>query len=366
MNRQLIPVVLCVALCGCRLPSVTSALTRRDVAGVSSRSLLPDEFLRQGSTAATRVPVVDSDDLFDHALKLREAGRQEEARDALIVLLSRENPDHFAATELLARLSQDLGDDVLQSAALRRLIQLRPDSAAIQHRAGTELLQLVRSRGPSLADTNATDVETALQALRSAIAQEPHNREFVQSLFSTLISLERQTEAEAALKAGLRHNSRDPVLPLTAARFYEGRNDWTTALGYYDKALQNDPANRVWRRQRAVCHFRMGQFEQAAEDFAAALTGTPVAPQLSEHIMWSEACMKTGNYAAAGPVLDRIVLHGHLRTADLEVLRGLCRLNQAEYSEAGQIIADALAHWPKHKGLRRIAGQIEQAAAQPG
>lgn len=346
MNVRPLLIALSLAVSGCQLPSVTSAV-RSDSAAVES-------------------PKLDSDELFDRALALRDSGRREEARDALVVLLWRENPDHFAATELLAQLSRELGDDILQCASLRRLIRLRPGSASVQHRAGSELLQLGRSRAGTSTITGTSDIELALQALHSAVEQEPHNREFVQSLFSALISFDRQAEAEAVLISGLRHNDRDPVLPLTAARFYETRNDWTTALRYYDKALENDPANRVWRRQRAVCHFRMGRFEEAADDFAAALSGTPVAPQLSEYIMWSEACMKTGDYAAAGPVLDRIVLHSNLRTADLEVLRGLCRLNQAEYSEASQIIAEALTHWPKHTGLRRVAGQIEQAAGQAG
>ena len=208
------------------------------------------------------------------------------------------------------------------------------------------------------------DVEAGLQSLRQAVALESHNREFIQSLFGALIDLERRAEAETVLRQALKRNPRDAVLALTAARFYEAADDWGTALSYYDAALRNDPANRVWMRQRAVCHFRMGNLEAAAEDFDTALTGTPVTPQLAEYLMWSEACLNTGDYAAASRVLDRIVLTGNTRTAELEMLRSLCRLRLDSYSDAGKIIADAIVQWPKHAGLRRMAGQIEKAAAR--
>ena len=203
-----------------------------------------------------------------------------------------------------------------------------------------------------------------MQALRQAVALESHNREFVQSLFGALVDLDRREEAGIVLRQALQRNPRDAVLALTAARFHEAADDWSTALFYYDDALRNDPANRVWMRQRAVCHFRMRNFEAAADDFQRALTRTPVAPQLAEYLMWSEACLKTGDYAAAAPVLDRIVLTGNVRTVELEMLRGLCRLRLHAYSDTGRIIADALVHWPKHAGLRRMAGKIERAATR--
>lgn len=339
---------LCLAAGGCQSPLLTSAIRN---ASATADHLEFDELLDEPLS----VPV----DLFDRAMTLRDAGQRDAARDTLVMLLQA-TPDHFPATELLAQLSRELDDDVLYRASLQRLIQLRPGSAAVLNRAGTELLQLTRARP---VETDTQDIDAAVTALRRSARLAPHNREFAQSLFGALVSLDRQSEAAAVLSEALRRNPRDPVLALTAARFYEARDDWTTALNFYNTALENDPGNRVWRRQRAVCHFRMGHFEAAAEDFEIAMTGTPVAPQLSEYIMWSEACMKSGDYAAAQPVLDRIVLQGNIRTADIEVLRGLCRLNQEAWSDAGQIVADALVHWPSHPVLRRMAGQIERAAA---
>lgn len=357
---------------GCQLPVVESVVTLRS-SGNSGTAEPPA--VSTSLTPSTPTSVA-TDAMFDRAIQLQTDGRLTDSRDTLIVLL-KQTPDHFGAVELLGKVSHDLNDRLLYRASLQRLIQLRPDSGVVLHRAGVELLKLARisavhasadttsiSQTTALGPTDPTDVEAGLQALRDAVTREPGNRQFIQSLFSALVDLERRSEAEAVLREALRRNPRDAVLPLTAARFYEASNNWDTALSYYDTALRNDPANRVWKRQRAVCHFRMGNLAAAADDFSQALPGTPVGPQLAEHLMWSEACLQTEEYADAQRVLDRIVITGNLRTAELEMQRGLCRLQLEAYSEAGQIIAGALARWPRHAGLRRMAGRIEQAASR--
>jgi|GEM_PF-1642702 tetratricopeptide (TPR) repeat protein len=370
-SRARLSILCLIATCGCQTPLLQTALHQ-------GRPSQEPRIVKSTLTDADGA-FVTSDTLFDRAVELRSAGRLNDARNTLAVLLQT-TPDHFAAIDLLAEISRDLDDRSLYRASLQRLIELRPTSAVLLHRAGVELLELARV--PAVAEspdkaaniqanvriTNhaqvAMDVEAGLQSLRQAVALESHNREFIQSLFGALIDLERRAEAETVLRQALKRNPRDAVLALTAARFYEAADDWGTALSYYDAALRNDPANRVWMRQRAVCHFRMGNLEAAAEDFDTALTGTPVTPQLAEYLMWSEACLNTGDYAAASRVLDRIVLTGNTRTAELEMLRSLCRLRLDSYSDAGKIIADAIVQWPKHAGLRRMAGQIEKAAAR--
>jgi len=349
--------VLClVVACGCQTPLLKFV--------PRNRPLAKPGLVEPMQIESDLVPMTP-DAMFDRSVELRSAGRLEDSRDILAVLLQRQ-PDHFAAIDLLAEISRDLDDRALYRACLQRLVQLRPASAAVLRRVGDQRLKL--ARGGAIPESDhaqaASDVEAGLQALRQAVVLDGHNREFAQSLFGALVDQDRPAEAEVVLRQALQRHPRDAVLALTAARFYEAADDWSTALFYYDAALRNDPANRVWMRQRAVCHFRMGNLEAAADDFHRALTRTPVAPQLAEYLMWSEACLNTGDYAAAGPVLDRIVLAGNVRSAELEMLRGLCRLRLNAYSEAGKIIADAIVDWPEHAGLRRMAGQIEKAAAR--
>ena len=148
---------------------------------------------------------------------------------------------------------------------------------------------------------------------------------------------------------------------MTAARLYESHKDWSAAVFYYDVALRNDPANPVWRRHRAVCHFRQGSFEKAQSDFCRSLAGSPVKPQLSEHLAWAEAAIKTEDHDEAQRVLNLIVEQGEYRTADIEVLRGTCLLQQGNVQAAADIVLRAQLDWPRHAGLWRLAKEIKAA-----
>ena len=318
------------------------------------------------------------------AMSLMHAGKLEAAREQLVEILA-VNPSDTSAVELLADVSQKMGDYRLQRASLARLIALQPRSAIVANRAGKSLLASVQAEsaqvGFSSAESSsnpfrATRLSTrtedlsadeasalAVTALERAVNLEPRNTLFAQDLFAALIGLGQNEHAEQVLQEALRRNPRDRILPMAAARLHESREDWSSAVFYYDVALRNDPTNPVWRRHRAVCHFRQGAFEKARSDFSRSLAGSPVKPQLSEHLAWAEAALKTKDHDEAQRVLDLIVTEGELRTAEIEVLRGTCLLEQGNVQAAADIVLKAQLDWPRHAGLWQLARRIKEAEA---
>ena len=358
--RLAIAVAACQILCGCVSPLRTEM-------EVASKAPHASSFNQQA--AQSRSNSLDSQREVASAASLMHAGNLAAAQASLVKILTAD-PSNSSAVELLAEVSQKRGDLRLQQASLKRLITLQPGSATVANRCGNRLLNSVRmeaSTNDSLAVDDSEDSSTeqtttlAIATLARAVELEPRNTLFVQDLFAALINHGMNEQAERILHEALQRNPRDKVLPMTAARLYESRSEWSSAVFYYDVALRNDPANPVWRRQRAVCHFRQGSFEKAQTDFSRSLAGSPVKPQLSEHLAWAEAALKTEDHEEAARVLELIVNEGELRTADIEVLRGTCLLKQGNLDAAAEVVLQAQLKWPKHAGLWQLSKQIKAA-----
>lgn len=351
---------VCQFVCGCQSPLAT----KLETTPASGSAAFPQH------QADSQLSSMHDQRQVAIAASLMHAGDLDGAREHLVGILAT-HPADTSAVELLAEVSQKLGDYRLQQAALKRLIALRADSAMVANRCGKKLLNSVRLRSAaadtsvgsgSFDQTSVDDARTlAIASLKNAVALEPRNTLFAQDLFAALIDLGKSDQAEQVLHESLLQNPQDKVLPMTAARLYESKKDWSSAVFYYDVALRNDPSNPVWRRQRAVCHFRQGSFEKAQADFSRSLANSPVKPQLSEHLAWAEAALKTEDHKEASRVLDLIVTEGEFRTADLEVLRGSCLLKQGNVEAASEIVLQAQLEWPKHAGLWRLAKQIKEA-----
>lgn len=350
-------VAACQILCGCVSPLRTETEVTSTVPHASS-------FNRQAAQPESNS--LDSQRQIAAAASLMHAGNHPAAHASLVKILTAE-PSNGSAVELLAEVSQIRGDIRLQQASLKRLISLRPGSATIANRCGKRLLDSVRiealTKDSGAVGDSSSEQTTALAiaTLTRAVELEPRNTLFVQDLFAALINQGMNERAEQVLHEALQRNPRDKVLPMTAARLYESRSEWPSAVFYYDVALRNDPANPVWRRHRAVCHFRQGSFEKAQTDFSRSLAGSPVKPQLSEHLAWAEAALKTEDHEEAARVLELIVNEGEFRTADIEVLRGTCLLKQGNFDAAAEVVLQAQLKWPKHAGFWQLAKQIKAA-----
>lgn len=363
--------VACQFFCGCQLP------LHRDIEVAAPATIsgnIHDRGKLSGSDSRNNQRQIAT------AISLMHAGKLEAAREQLVEILTVNSSDS-SVIDLLAEVSQKLGDSRLQRASLKRLIELQPGSAPVANRSGKRLLSSIQLEASQIGfdlpdsshqaisllhgqtetdDLSADDTSTlAIAALQSAVDLEPRNTLYAQDLFAALIDLGQLAQAEQVLQEALHRNPRDRILPMAAARLYESREDWSTAVFYYDVALRNDPGNPVWRRHRAVCHFRQGSFEKAQSDFCRSLAESPVKPQLSEHLAWAEAAMKTQDHGEAQRVLNLIVVQGEYRTADIEVLRGTCLLQQGNVQAAADIVLQAQLDWPKHPGLWRLAKEIK-------
>jgi tetratricopeptide (TPR) repeat protein len=293
----------------------------------------------------------------------------------------------------------------LHHAALLQLVELHSDSGTIQNRTGLKLVQSARLRLADHGDSSESPreaclfwtrnrifgadqrrkrseqttlgctaenqvlaeefVEDGLDFLRRAVEREPRSVRFAQDLAGALVDQKLYAEADSVLAAAMLRNPTDRTLPITAARFYEGIGDWPRAVTCYDTGLRNSPNNRLWLRGRAMCHYRQGELTKAADDFTAALRETPVERQLAEYIAWGDACLNIRQADKAQGIFDYITREEKFRTADLELLRSVCRVKQGQIAEAAMILERALADWPEHRDLRELASRLPAQTSPP-
>jgi len=370
--RALPVVTLLICLCGCRLPeaSVTRGTGGTTTPGPAGSQNAPTD----DSSADTQVWLAAAN-------RQVQAGQLDSARATLVRLL-KAHPDQAAAVELLAETARRLGDARLEQAALLRLLELHPGSATVQNRAGRQLLALTGNPASDLAATaptvttpgipggpghsgtsrSSTVRSTGLEALRRAVELDPRTAGYVQDYASALLDENRHDEATQVLREAMERNPRDSELPVVAARLHEMSGNWSAALQAYDQALRNAPDNRLWHRQRGMCHYRLKNWDACSDDLRQALIGTPVRDQVPEFTAWGDACLRAQRFDLAVGVLDRLVQEGGLRTADTELQRGQVRWRLGERAAARDIIARASRDWPGHPGLRQFEQQLNAAA----
>lgn len=318
-----------------------------------------------GNAASTPRSPASSNEV-DRARQQIAAGQLLAAKTTLAAHLKK-SPEDAAAIELLAQAAQTSGDWQLHRASLLQLAERFPDSGTIQHRTGLALLQSARLHRAELRDTpssagdNGNSIDQTghhgLLLLARAVALEPRQVRFAQDYAGALVDHGHCSAAGEVLTQAMQKNPTDKTLPITAARFYEGIGEWSRAVGCYDVALRISPENRLWRRSRAMCHYRLAECELAADDFAIAFRGRPVDGQLAEFLAWGDSCLRTGQIEEARRVFDRIAQE-QFRTPDLAVLRVVCRLQLHRLDEARAIVRQGLADWPEHRELQDLAAQL--------
>ncbi len=390
--RILLVAVATAVLCGCET--------------IESRGRTADDPVTSLDRSVLSAGVESTDTILARARELHRTGHSAEALPLLAELLRRppeasqqnqgvneplpvaasqgvqepvNDDSQTIALELLVDVTRELPDWRLHQAALKRLAERHPDSATIQNRVGRLLIQSVQMEAatrPSCEPTESPDSghtsplvpsglirEAGLKALYRAAQLEPRNETFTLELVSALLDQRRDAEAERVLIASLRENPQNQQLPMVAARFFETRQNWNGATHCYNLALRNSPGNRIWRRQRAMCRYRLEQYEEACDDFRRSLHGTPVRRQLTEFIAWGDAALKAGHYSEARRILDRLVNEGETRTADLELLRTVCRLRLGKRADAQAILNRARHDWPEHSGLRNLESSLRPLKA---
>lgn len=349
-------VVGLLLLAGCQtIGSSQSALDQSSRERLQSRlsnlSAQSSATTDSNASSATDAPLQEAADLLS-------VGRDEDAL-AVLARILRDDPRNVAAIRLTAGTARRLGDWRLQNAALQQLIELETASPVVLNQCGKAILQ---SLPQGEADDAAT--EAALAALRRSMNLAPDNPRFAQDLFVALAEQKQNVEAEAVLSLAIQNCPQDSLLPMAAARFFEARGRWPDAIRQYDAALQISPRNRLWRRQRGICHAQLQNWEKACDDLQHALRGTTVKPQLTEYLTWADAAFHADRCDEVVEILDLLRHDAGYRTPDTELLRirSLTRLRQ--FDAATDATLQAMIDWPQHAGLRRLAAELERSAAE--
>jgi tetratricopeptide (TPR) repeat protein len=302
---------------GCALwpaPRETAAVSRRDVEFEASQHVIAAmQEYQQGDIA--------------HALDSVRRAREID-------------PQLQTALELEALFLADLGQTAMSVDAMRALLQAHPQSAHLQSRVGQ---MLVRSGAQA----------EGLAAMQRGVMLAPQQTVYARELAGVLVDLGDSRGAILALKAGLERNPTDEMLPVSLARLHEAAGEWEPALNYYTLTLQRHPDNVAWRRQRARCLYRLGDFGRAIREFQTCLEADVNSLGLADRIEFGDACLRAGDVDRASWVFGEIAASGRA-TKEIETLRGVCELRRGDAEAAGRIFTAALQRWPDDASLTML------------
>jgi Flp pilus assembly protein TadD len=262
------------------------------------------------------------------------------------------DPSLKSAWELEAALTGDLGDTHRHAEALYAVLAAHPDSASIQSTAGQTL---VHAGFPQL----------GLAAMERAVRLDPRHTEYARDLASAYLHLGDAHSAVRVLTDAHRNNPSDHALALALARVHESAGQWEEALRHYTLALQGSPQNAAWRRQRARCLYRTGDYARAAEEFNTCLETDVKALTTADRIEFGDACLRTGDVERAAWLFAELSRSGVL-TKEVELLRGICALRLGQPAEAEQVLTAAVQRWPDDPTLARLAEASRTSAGGAG
>lgn len=336
--RPLIAAVLLSTTCGCAL---TGAVSRQE-----PREVSPAKAARASEHISTALQSYQAGD-FERALK--------EVRRA------REFDPHLAsAHELEALFHADLGDDEGYVAALRTVVREHPKTHHLQRNAGKMLIR-------------AGQHAEGLAAMRRSIELVPHDTEGALDLAGIHVDLGDVASAIEVLSESRRHNPLDADLAVALARLNETSGDWHAAMSHYTAALEQQPRNTSWRRQRAKCLYRLEDYQTAAAEFQACLDADLRCLTTNDRIEFADSCLHIGDYDRAAHLFDDIGTEGD-NAREIAALRGVCELRRGNTRAATRIFQSALQRWPDDTSLSLLleatrnssSAIIPAAGAAPG
>lgn len=298
------------------------------------------------------------DQTLTEAVELLHAGRDEDALVAFATIL-RGEPDHVETIRLTAATARRIGDWRLQNAALKKLIELQPDSPAVLNQCGKTLLQ-----SSAQDDFDDGRDETGLNALRRAVELAADNPRFAQDLFAALAERQLDAEAEAVLSRAVRNCSDDSLLPMAAARYFEARGRWSDAIRQYDTALQISPRDLLWRRARGVCRARLQQWDEACDDLEPSLREKNAAKLRTAFLVWADAAYQAGRFDEAVLALDRLREEAGHRNPDTEQRRIRSLLKLRKFDAATDVALKAVIDWPQNAEFRKLAAELDGQTAK--
>ncbi|REJ89473.1 MAG: hypothetical protein DWQ34_19655 [Planctomycetota bacterium] len=313
--RPLIAGALLVFACGCALTGPIGQNGPREVS--------PGRAARAAEHVSSALQFYHAGE-FERALK--------EVRKAREL-----DPSLASAHELEAMFQADLGDEEGYVDTLRKVIREHPETHHLQRNAGKMLVQ-------------AGLREEGLAAMRRAIELAPNDAAAALDLAGIYVDLGDVSAAIDVLSESRQRNPVDADLAVALARLSETTGDWHSASTYYTAALQRQPRNTAWRRQRAKCLYRLEDYQTAAGEFQTCLDADIRCLTTNDRIEYADSCLHTGDYDRAAWLFDEIGTEGaHAR--EIAALRGVCELRRGNTRAAARIFESALQRWPDDASL---------------
>lgn len=287
----------------------------RPVAGEPSADALVQA--RPQAIARSPIPQQLSDkaqQLVDKAKRHYVKGEFPAAREALRKA-RRIDPYCRSGFLLEAQMARDQGQTNASIAALESAIAAYPESAHVQATAGMWLVQLGR-------------IQRGLPALARAAELNPRSVEYAEQLATAYVGLHDYPAAEQALVRAAQANPGHATLPASIARLCEAGENYAGAEKYYTLALEHEPANRVWLRQRGRSRYRLGKYELACEDFAQC-THELHSPEPSVAMLeYGDASFRLQQRERADQIFAEIAKHSTQPTSPSALQSGLAELHR--------------------------------------
>ena len=353
MPARSVVAVLLALLTGCQ--TIGSSQSALDAASRERLQARLDQLSAQSSTIETgTAPDTELQQSLREALELLDRGRDEDALTSLAAIL-RDHPEHTETIRLTAATARRIGDWRLQNAALRKLIELQPDSPVVLNQCGKALLQTNSEDG-----ANSDVTQAGLAALRRAVELESANARFAHDLFAALAERQLDSEAEAVLEQASRNCPQDALLAMAAARYFEDRGRWPDAILQYGAAIKSSPREPLWRRERGMSFARLQQWDKACDDLQPALHGANAATLKTAFLTWADAAYQAGRYDEAATALDRLRTEADHRTPETEQQRIRSLLKLRQFDTATDAALQAMIDWPQNAELRQLVAELER------
>jgi predicted O-linked N-acetylglucosamine transferase (SPINDLY family)/ADP-heptose:LPS heptosyltransferase len=231
---------------------------------------------------------LDANALNDEAVRLRAAGRNDEA-EAIARRILAAAPDHDPTLRLLGVLRDEAGDHAAAADLFARLIELSPDDAEAHYNLATAFLALSRHA-------------EAIGHFQRAIALAPDHAKAFSNLSSALRGAGRFAEAEEAARKAV---ALAPDL-ITAC------NNFATALaerGRFDEAIKGFRRAIALKPDFVEGFFNLGKALQGAgrrdEAIVQFRRAIEIRPDYAEaNLAEAFFLLVTGDYAAGLPKLE--------------------------------------------------------------
>lgn len=230
----------------------------------------------------------DAGAAYRRAAFLSEMGRKREALEALEELL-KGDPQNVSYRRSRARILSDLGRQEEAKSEWGSLTQGRLDAQSLMNLgwahwrdrnldAAWEIaVTLVKldDKNPAFLrfmanlELDRRNYEHALQLAEKTVRLAPADRHAALTLSTAYYHQHRVKDAMNILSGLIAKHPDDPAVQYRWAEVLAGRKRYKEALHYFDRLIKADPANVIYRMNRASVLYEMGRFDDGLSEWEA-------------------------------------------------------------------------------------------------